>query len=101
MAKVTLTDLLNEDQRYLILLSLMQMGYDGNANMLITALDAHGHRVSVSKMMEHLNYLSMHQLLTLEEIGNFTKAVLTQKGQDVAEGRERAVGVRQPRAGEI
>lgn len=97
----TFAEIMNEDQRFLILLSLVQMGYDGNASMLTTSLDAYGHRVSASKMEGHLSWLEIYGLVTLSKIGTMTKVVLTQKGQDVAEGRELIAGVRRPKAGEI
>lgn len=97
----TFRTLMDEDQRFFILLSLVQMGYDGNASMLTTALDAYGHRVSATKMAEHLSWLNICGLVELSEIGSMTKAVLTQKGQDVAEGRETIAGVRRPKAGEL
>jgi|SRR5699024_6840765 len=94
-------EILQKDQRYLILLSLVHMGFDGNANMIKTALDAYGHRVSSHDLEEHLLWLEGMGLVELSKIGPFTKAKLTQKGQDVAEGREEVSGVRRPKAGEL
>lgn len=94
-------DLVYQDQRYLILLSLVHMGFDGNANMIKTALDAYGHRVSSNDLEEHLLWLEGFELVELSKISFLTKAKLTQKGQDVAEGREQVRGVRRPKAGEL
>lgn len=97
----TFQELMHEDQRYLTLLSLVHMGFDGNSNMIKTALDAYGHRVSSNELESILSWLSIFQLVELSKIGPFTKAKLTQKGQDVAEGREVVLGVRRPKAGEL
>lgn len=97
----TFQEILHEDQRYLTLLSLVHMGFDGNSNMIKTALDAYGHRVSSSEIELLLSWLSAFGLVELSKIGPFTKAKLTQKGQDVAEGREVIHGVRRPKAGEL
>ncbi|PWD89586.1 hypothetical protein DC081_09045 [Ignatzschineria cameli] len=94
-------ELRDQDQRYLILLSLVHMGYDGNANMLKTALDAYGHRISSSDLEMHLQWLKTFDLVELNKISFITTVKLTQKGQDVAEGRETVYGVRRPKAGEL
>lgn len=91
----------NQDQRFLILVSLIHMGFDGNELMLKTALDAYGHRVSSDAMLAHLGFLEAVGLVELSKIGSITKAKLTGKGQDVAEGREAVDGVRRPKAGEL
>ncbi|PWD90356.1 hypothetical protein [Ignatzschineria cameli] len=94
-------ELRNEDQRYLMLLSLVHMGFDGNDSMIKDALYAYGHRISTSDIKEHLLWLEGMGLVELSKIGPYTKAKLTQKGQDVAEGREKVSGVRRPKAGEL
>lgn len=97
----TFKTLQEEDQRFLILLSLVYMGFDGNENMIKTALDAYGHRVSSREVEAHLTWLSQHGLVELSTIADLTKAKLTQRGQDVAEGREIIEGIRRPKAGEL
>lgn len=97
----TFKELQNEDQRFLILVSLIHMGFDGNEMMLKTTLDAYGHRVSSDAMLSHLRFLEAAGLVELSKVGSITKAKLTGKGQDVAEGRESVDGVRRPKAGEL
>ena len=97
---MTYTEIQNADQRLYILKSLVNTGYDANEMMLITALEAFGHRVSHSGMLKHLDFLAANGLVTLSHIANVTKAELTIKGQDVSDGREVVDGVRKPKAGE-
>ncbi|UNM95680.1 ArsR family transcriptional regulator [Ignatzschineria rhizosphaerae] len=96
-----LQEVTNEDQRFLMLLSLVHMSFEGNDSMIKDALYAYGHRISSSDIKEHLLWLEGMGLVELSKVGPYTKAKLTQKGQDVAEGRERVNGVRRPRAGEL
>lgn len=100
MTHVTYTDLTNADQRLYVLKSLVNMGYDANDQMLITALEAFGHRISHSDMIDHLSFLANLNLVVLSKIANLTKVELTQKGQDVADGRTLIIGIRRPKAGE-
>ena len=100
MSQITFTQLQDEEQRLYILRALVEMGFDGNAMMLITALEAYGQRVSYRTMLQHLEWLESIDLVELSKIGETTKARLTQDGQDVADGRITLHGVRKPRAGE-
>ncbi len=92
-------DLLEEDQRLLILRSLFEMtGYDANESILDSILDTYGHKVSRDQVRTHLHWLEEQRLITLRNVSDCLIATLTARGEDVAMGQSIVPGVKRPRA---
>ncbi|KFA96237.1 MULTISPECIES: VpaChn25_0724 family phage protein [unclassified Vibrio] len=92
-------DLLEEDQRLLILRSLFEMtGYDANESILDSILDTYGHKVSRDQVRTHLHWLEEQRLITLRNVSDCLIATLTARGEDVATGQSIVPGVKRPRA---
>ncbi len=90
-------DLLDADQRLVILRSLVDAGGEANESILQDCLDVYGHRVSRDQVRTHISWLSEQGLVTVENIGSYMVANLTGRGQDVSEGRASVPGVKKPR----
>ena len=90
-------DLLDADQRLVILRSLVDAGGEANESILQDCLDVYGHRVSRDQVRTHISWLSEQGLVTVENIGSYMVANLTGRGQDVSEGRASVQGVKKPR----
>ena len=91
-------DLLDADQRLVILRSLVDAGGEANESILQDCLDVYGHRVSRDQVRTHITWLAEQGLVTNEPVGSYFVASLTGRGQDVAEGRSTVPGVKKPRA---
>ena len=91
-------NLIFQDQRLVILTSLLECGYDANENILLDCLSLYGHRISQDLIRSHLLFLEEHGLITIEKISDdvLWVAYLTRRGEDVAKGVARCDGVRKP-----
>jgi len=90
--------LLNEDQRLVLLRSIVECGGDANESILQSCLDAYGHRISRDLVKSHLCWLDEQGLITRTDINGLIVARITGRGEDVAEGRIKVDGVKKPRA---
>jgi len=90
-------DLLDADQRLVILRSLVDAGGEANESILQDCLDVYGHRVSRDQVRTHISWLSEQGLVEIETVGTYMVANLTGRGQDVSEGRASVPGVKKPR----
>lgn len=89
--------LINGDQRLLLLQTLSNLNYLANNQVLHQALGQYGHRISLSQVNTHLTWLAEQGLLTLDHLGATLVAKLTSHGLDVAQGTARVPGVGVPR----
>lgn len=95
-----LADVLAEDRRLVELRCLcVADGYMCNSPVLAAALKDFGHRVGRGRVEADLVWLEERGLVTLARDNLFT-ARITAVGEAVAEGLERADGVRRPGPGE-
>ncbi|MDH2927341.1 hypothetical protein FW755_03260 [Lonepinella koalarum] len=93
-----------EDQRLVILRSLVDCGYDANESILNDCLGLYGHDISRDLVKNHLHWLEEQGLVTLTHITtlatpqnhDFLVASITQRGLDVAQGRAMVNGVKRP-----
>lgn len=97
---MTLRALLNEDQRLVLLRSLLECGGDANESVLQTCLDTYGHRVSRDAVRGHLAWLDEMGLVSVREVAGCMVATVAGRGQEVAEGRMQVPGVKKPRFGD-
>ena len=92
-------EILTQDQRLIMLQALLKMpGYSGNDSILRTCLAEYGHKCSRDLIRNHLAWLQEQGLVALEDVGGLLVAVMTERGQDVAEGNTTCIGVKKPRA---
>ena len=89
--------LLEGDQRLVILRSLKDLNGSGNDSVLQKILEQYGHKLSRDRVKTHLYWLNEQGLLTLDTILSTDVAKLTGRGLDVAEGLARCPGVGIPR----
>lgn len=90
-------DIFAADQRLLILKSLEDAGYTANEVILRSCLDGYGHTIGQDVLRSHLLWLEEQGLLVNNTVGNYFVANITEKGLDVAQGRQSVHGVRRPR----
>lgn len=91
-------ELVDADQRLVILKSLLEAGYNANESMLQDFLELYAHRISRDAVRSHMAWLQEQGLATIKDIAGIYIATLTSRGQDVAEGRATVPGVKKPRA---
>ncbi|CAM7889303.1 ArsR family transcriptional regulator [Citrobacter freundii] len=91
-------DLLDQDQRLVILRSLLDCGDSANESILQECLQAYGHRVSRDAVRTHLSWLSEQGLVRVTDVGGCFVADITGRGDDVANGLASVPGVKKPRA---
>ncbi|MDR3055225.1 MAG: ArsR family transcriptional regulator [Zoogloeaceae bacterium] len=92
-------DYLRRDMRLVLLRTLAEMpGYKGNSSVLANLLTEFGHVVSRDQVKTELGWLEEQGLVTIESIGSVRVATLSERGQDVADGRAVVDGVAKPRA---
>ncbi len=92
-------ELLQEDQRLVILRSLHDMdGMEANESILDSCLDTYGHKVSRDSVRTLMAWLEEQGLITTREVAGCQIATLTGRGEDVAMGQARVPGVKRPRA---
>lgn len=86
-----------QDQRLVILRSLLEAGYDANESILSECLSLYGHNISRDLLANHLYWLEEQGLIKLSVINsNYLVAKILKRGQDVAEGRSFVAGVKRP-----
>lgn len=90
-------EILNADQRLVILRALCECSGDANESVLQTCLDAYGHRVSRDAVRTHCYWLEEQGLVSVKDVSGCLVATLTGRGADVAEGRSTVPGVKRPR----
>ncbi|OUS51456.1 hypothetical protein BM607_009365 [Shewanella sp. SACH] len=91
--------LLTEDQRLVILRSLLDMqGYEANESIVDSCLEAYGHNISRDQVRSHLAWLEEQGLITLRTMQECHIARLTGRGEDAATGQATVPGVKRPRA---
>lgn len=95
---MALKDILTQDQRLVILRSLMDAGYDANESIISDCLDLYGHDISRDLVRNHLNWLEEQGLVSVQRLQDgYMVASITQRGLDVAQGRTFVDGVKRPR----
>ncbi|MGX2948578.1 VpaChn25_0724 family phage protein [Frederiksenia canicola] len=88
----------HQDQRLVILRSLVDAGYDANESILDDCLTLYGHKISRDLVRNHLNWLEEQGLVKIERLTDgFIVATITQRGVDVANGEAVVDGVKRPR----
>ncbi len=88
------------DRRLCILRILAETGGSANDSVLHTALESIGHRrQSRATIREDIRFLVASGLCTDEWLEHIQIVNITQRGVDVAEGREEAAGVKKPGIG--
>lgn len=91
-------DLLDQDQRLVILRSLLDCGDSANESILQECLQAYGHRVSRDSVRTHLSWLAEQGLVRVTDVSGCFVAEITGRGDDVASGLASVPGVKKPRA---
>lgn len=93
------SDYLRKDVRLVLLRTLSEMpSYRANSSVLATMLDRWGHTVTRDQVKTELRWLDEQGLLSLDEAGSVLVATLSERGQDVSEGRAIMDGIARPRA---
>lgn len=89
------------DRRLCILRLLTETGGSANDSVLHTALEALGHRRQTRTIIrEDIHFLTTNGLVREEWVKTVLIATITQRGVDVAEGRDYVEGVKKPAIGE-
>lgn len=89
------------DRRLLILRALAAAeGYTLGERLVASFLRSMGHAASRAAVTADLDWLANEGLAQLQRTEGLTAARLTDRGLDVAEGRERHPGIRRPEPGE-
>ncbi len=90
-------DLVIQEARLILLRLLLESGgYTSNSSILDMALDAYGVSLSRDQVDAQLAWLAEQQLVTVERVATITRATLTLRGQDVANGDATVPGVKRP-----
>lgn len=88
------------DQRLVILRTLAEDNdYRVNSSILQEVLSRYGHGVGRAAVHAQLGWLEQRNLVTLDRLESVQVATLTQRGLDVAKGREVEEGVKRPGPG--
>ena len=94
---MTMRNLLDEDQRLVLLRSLDDCGGDANESVLQDCLDLYRHRISRDAIRTHLAWLEEQGLVTVEDLAGCHVASLTGRGHDAVDGRITVPGVKKAR----
>lgn len=87
------------DMRLVMLRILAETpGFRANSSVMTTLLYQLGHTVSRDKVKTELRWLEEQGLLTIVPAESVLVATLSERGQDVAEGRAVVEGIASPRA---
>ena len=93
-----MVNIFHQDQRLVILRSLIDANYDANESILDDCLALYGHKISRDLVRNHLNWLEEQGLVKIERLTDgFMVATITQRGVDVANGETVVDGVKRPR----
>ncbi|BBV67834.1 hypothetical protein STW0522KLE44_42220 [Klebsiella sp. STW0522-44] len=90
-------DLLDHDQRLVILRSLLDCGDSANESILQTCLQTYGHKVSRDAVRTQLAWLREQGLVTISDVSGCFVAEITGRGDEVASGLVTVPGVKKPR----
>ena len=90
-------DLLDQDQRLVLLRSLLDCGDSANESILQTCLQSYGHKVSRDTVRTQLAWLREQGLVTLSDVSGCYVAEITGRGDEVASGLATIPGVKKPR----
>lgn len=88
--------IVNEEQRLVILRGLEDLNGKSNDSMLQTVLESYGLSASRDQVKNHILWLEEQGLVRIERLGETLVVHQTQRGHDVACGRARVVGVKRP-----
>lgn len=91
-------EILDSDQRLVILRSLLECGDSANESVMQTCLQAYGHSVSRDVVRTHLAWLAEQRLVALRDVAGCYVVSITGRGDDVANGLAVVPGVKKPRA---
>lgn len=92
-------EFIRADVRLVALRLLAEMpAYRSNSSVLTMALERYGHAVSRDQVKTELRWLEEQGLVTVEDLDTVFVATLTERGQDVANGRTMVPGVKRPGA---
>ncbi len=94
-------NIIHQDQRLVMLRSLIECDYDANESILKDCLAVYGHRISRDLVRTHLLFLEEQDLVKINRIQtgagtDFFVASITTRGVDVAEGHSVVAGVKKP-----
>lgn len=92
-------DVIQSDQRLVILRTLVEMNGSANDSVLQKVLERYGHRISRDQVKTHLYWLEEQGLLGIESVLSTDVATITGRGSDAANGHARVPGVGSPRIG--
>ncbi|CAH6197671.1 MULTISPECIES: VpaChn25_0724 family phage protein [Citrobacter freundii complex] len=90
-------DVLDQDQRLVLLRSLLDCGDSANESILQTCLQTYGHKVSRDTVRTQLAWLREQGLVTLSDVSGCYVAEITGRGDEVASGLTTVPGVKKPR----
>ncbi|MDA8488554.1 VpaChn25_0724 family phage protein [Kluyvera sp. Awk 3] len=90
-------DVLDQDQRLVLLRSLLDCGDSANESILQTCLQTYGHKVSRDTVRTQLSWLREQGLVTLSDVSGCYVAEITGRGDEVASGLITVPGVKKPR----
>ena len=93
------TDVLDADQRLVMLRFLEENNGSGNDSILQKVLGKYGHNISRDKTKTHLHWLNENGLVEIESVMGTDVATITGRGHDVARGLCKVPGVGVPRPG--
>jgi len=92
-------DYLRRDVRLVALRVLAEMpSYRANSSVIFGVVDRFGHSLTRDQTKTELRWLEEQGLVSIDEAGSVLVATLTERGQDVAEGRAVVDGIARPRA---
>ncbi|WP_163446207.1 VpaChn25_0724 family phage protein [Escherichia coli] len=90
-------DVLDQDQRLVLLRSLLDCGDSANESILQTCLQTYGHKVSRDSVRTQLAWLKEQGLVSLSDVSGCYVAEITGRGDEVASGLITVPGVKKPR----
>lgn len=90
-------DVLDQDQRLVLLRSLLDCGDSANESILQTCLQTYGHKVSRDSVRTQLAWLKEQGLVSLSDVSGCYVAEITGRGDEVACGLITVPGVKKPR----
>ncbi|ELM3734813.1 ArsR family transcriptional regulator [Edwardsiella piscicida] len=90
-------DVLDQDQRLVLLRSLLDCGDSANESILQTCLQTYGHKVSRDSVRTQLAWLREQGLVRLSDVSGCYVAEITGRGDEVANGLATVPGVKKPR----
>lgn len=96
---MSFSDYLRKDLRLVCLRVLTEMPqFRSNSSVIAGVLHQFGHSATRDQIKTELRWLDEQGLVTVADAGSVLVAILTERGQDVAEGRAVVDGIARPRA---